>query len=635
MPLLLEDYSLNADKMNYAPVHNQGQLTKLNFDWAFNNDELMINILNPDYEVNKQPVFITVRDVEDLNGNPMASPVTWTAFVDRNALKWEDDDLDFQLAYGEETNYNYIDFQIINQSGKRHQYTIESLPSWLSVDQVYGTIAPMQDKAVRFYFDTNTPVGEYLDLVYLTDENGLSEPLEVELSVKAYPPYDAVDKGKYPLNMSVCGKVLIDDQYDTDPNDIVYAICRNECIATSNVTVNPQTNTSELYLTIYGNEELNGKTPTFLLWQASTGKTYTLTPSTTIRFKSGNIIGCGLDEPVIFNTGGALTQNIPLNAGWNWVSFNLDLQPSTAQLTKVLTANKPWTEGDIIKNPATQHFVTYSEENDAFLGQFSYLRYIYSYMVYSKNDNLMRVSGKALPQDSAHVLLRGNSWNALPCLLSQITELSEALADYYNFASPGDIVKSHDQFAVFSADKHWVGDLKALRPGEGYFLKRTASTDVDIHFFNKPISAPAVHHTPYTAHRTPSRAATNMTMICALNSEAINAEGNKRDGVTINAYIGNDLVGKATKIDDLYFLTISCDNSGVVRFETEDGQPLVSDKQIRYVADCHYGSLIEPIQLMPLDADKAVKRMINGVLYIFREGKIYNAQGAIVNNPEK
>ena len=634
VPLLLEDYSLNADKTNYAPVHNQGQLTKLNFDWAFNNDELMINILNPDYEVNKQPVFITVRDVEDLNGNPMASPVTWTAFVDRNALKWEDDDLDYQLAYGEETNYNYIDFQIINQSGKRHQYTIESLPSWLSVDQAYGTIAPMQDKAVRFYFDTNTPVGEYLDLVYLTDENGLSEPLEVELSVKAYPPYDAVDKGKYPLNMSVCGTVLIDDRYDTDPNDIVYAICRNECIATSNVTVNQQTNTSELYLTIYGNEELNGKTPTFLLWQASTGKTYTLTPSTTIHFKSGNIIGCGLDEPVIFNTGGALTQNIPLSAGWNWVSFNLDLQPSTAQLTKVLTANKPWTEGDIIKNPATQHFVTYSEEKDAFLGQFSYLRYIYSYMVYSQSDNLMRVSGKALPQDSAHVLLRGNSWNALPCLLSQITELSEALADYYNFASPGDLVKSHDQFAVFSADKHWVGDLKALRPGEGYFLKRTASTDVDIHFFNKPAGAPDVQRTPNTAHRTPSRAATNMTMICALNSEAINAEGNKRDGVTINAYIGNELVGKATKIDDLYFLTISCDNSGVVRFETEDGQKLnvqineqMVNRNILYVPDSHYGSLTEPVLLVPDDANRVYKIIENDHVVIIRNNEKYDVTG--------
>ena len=497
----------------------------------------------------------------------------------------------------------------------------------------------MQDKAVRFYFDTNTPVGEYLDLVYLTDENGLSEPLEVELSVKAYPPYDAVDKGKYPLNMSVCGTVLIDDRYDTDPNDIVYAICRNECIATSNVTVNQQTNTSELYLTIYGNEELNGKTPTFLLWQASTGKTYTLTPSTTIHFKSGNIIGCGLDEPVIFNTGGALTQNIPLSAGWNWVSFNLNLQPSTAQLTKVLTANKPWTEGDIIKNPATQHFVTYSEEKDAFLGQFSYLRYIYSYMVYSKNDNLMRVSGKALPQDSAHVLLRGNSWNALPCLLSQITELSEALADYYNFASPGDIVKSHDQFAVFSADKHWVGDLKALRPGEGYFLKRTASTDVDIHFFNKPAGAPDVQRTPNTAHRTPSRAATNMTMICALNSEAINAEGNKRDGVTINAYIGNDLVGKATKIDDLYFLTISCDNSGVVRFETEDGQKLnvqineqmVNDQMVNrnilYVPDSHYGSLTEPVLLVPDDANRVYKIIENDHVVIIRNNEKYDVTG--------
>lgn len=62
---------------------------------------------------------------------------------------------------------------------------------------------------------------------------------------------------------------------------------------------------------------------------------------------------------------------------------------------------------------------------------------------------------------------------------------------------------------------------------------------------------------------------------------------------------------------------------------------LVCEKPIRYVADNHYGSLAEPIQLMPLDVDKAVKRMINGVLYIFRDGKIYKAQGALVNNPEQ
>lgn len=105
------------------------------------------------------------------------------------------------------------------------------------------------------------------------------------------------------------------------------------------------------------------------------------------------------------------------------------------------------------------------------------------------------------------------------------------------------------------------------------------------------------------------------------------------EGEGLRAYIGNELIGEATKIDDLYFLTISCDKSGTVRFETEAGEELVSDKPIRYVAKSHYGSLTEPVLLMPLDAEKAGKRMINGVLYIFHNGKVYNAQGALVNMP--
>ena len=86
--------------------------------------------------------------------------------------------------------------------------------------------------------------------------------------------------------------------------------------------------------------------------------------------------------------------------------------------------------------------------------------------------------------------------------------------------------------------------------------------------------------------------------------------------------------------------------SGSVSVADKDGQPLMPyinpsfssgavAQSIIYNPDAHYGSLAEPIQLIPLDVDKAVKQMINGVLYILRDGKIYNAQGAIVNNPEK
>ena len=198
VPLIINDKSQItnlADKANSAPVRSQGQLTKLNFDWSFNGDELMINLNMQDREINKQTIYVTVRDVEDLNGNPMTSPVTWTAFVDHNSLKWEDDDLELSTTYGENLGGTaYVDFQIINNSGKRHQYTIESVPDWLTISPTYGSIDPMKDKTIRIYYNINIPVGKYTDVIYLTDEQGLSEPLEVIFTVDANPPYETIDQ---------------------------------------------------------------------------------------------------------------------------------------------------------------------------------------------------------------------------------------------------------------------------------------------------------------------------------------------------------------------------------------------------------------------------------------------------------
>ena len=156
------------------------------------------------------------------------------------------------MTYGDPiTGYEYRDFQIVNNSGMRHQYTIESLPSWLTMDRNYGTIKPMEDKFVRFYYNTSMPPGKYMDIVYLTDEEGLSEPLEVTYIVEALPPYSAVDKNKYPLNMSVCGQVVIADHPDANDDDKLYVLYRNECVGMANVNANANANPGEVFLTIW------------------------------------------------------------------------------------------------------------------------------------------------------------------------------------------------------------------------------------------------------------------------------------------------------------------------------------------------------------------------------------------------
>ena len=633
-PLIVNQPSLDdlADADNNAPIKSHGQLTKLYFDWSFNNDELMINILNQDYEVNKQSIYVTVRDVEDLNGNPMVSPVSWTAFVDRNSLKWSEKQLYVQTDDNTDTDQE-LTVRIINQSGKRHQYTIESLPSWLSVDTEYGAIDPTGEQTVRLNFDSQTAVGEYSDVIYLTDENGLSEPLPIEYIVEAIPPYDEVDRAKYPLNMSVCGQVILSDQQsaisgqiDTDERDIVYAMYKEKCVGQSNITYDAEANTSKLFITVYGNENMNSKQIRFRLWQASTGKVYELSANRDILFAHGAVYGCGDGKPVILTTTGSEQQTIGINAGWNWVSFNLDLRPSVAKIEKVMTADQPWTEGDQIKNPATRNFVTYSDLLDRFVGDFDYLRYIYTYMVYCGAGNTMHISGNSLPTDSMHVTVSGNGrWSPMPCLLSQVTPITEALADYYDDATTGDMIKSHDHFAYFSEYKKWEGDLRAMRPGEGYFFRRVAQGSVKINFYdtdadNAPRRKQSAVSSQMSAFSNPN-AATNMTMIAAISGQQ-----SATSGQPIKVYVGDELAAVADPVNSLYFLTIQSDQVGALRFEMNGDTYVAESGTINYSADSHHGTMTAPIMLKK-DDNRPYKIIENDHVVIIRNNEKFDVTG--------
>ncbi len=648
IPLVIDPTSWEqiADGDNNAPIKSGGLLTKLNFDWSFNNDELMINILNRDYEVNKQSIYVTVRDVEDINGNPMTSPVTWTAFVDRNNLKWSEKNLDIHINQPSlaDVDDTEVTVRIINQSGKRHTYTIESLPTWLTVNMTSGALDPMEEQNVRFTFDTQIAVGEYSDIIYLTDENGLSEPLPIEYAVDAIPPYDDVDRSKFPYSMSVCGQVILSDlqsdvnnQIDTDERDIVYAMYREECVGMTNITYDAEANTSKLFISVYGNENMTNKLIHFRLWQASTGKVYELAANRVILFAQNAVYGCGDGEPVVLTTTGSERQTVNLNAGWNWVSFNLDLRQSVAKIATVMTAEQPWTESDVIKNPATRNFVIYSDSLDSFVGGFDDLQHIYTYMVYCKAGNTMHVSGNSLPADSMYVTVNGDSrWSAMPCLLSQVTPVKDALADYYDSATPGDMLKSHDHFAYFSEDKKWEGDLKAMHPGEGYFFRRVGKGSVNIHFFdtpadNAPRRAQAIS-SQSSAFSNP-QASTNMTMIARIENEQMS----KCENEQIRVYVGDELASVAEPVmidgEQYYFLTIQSDKVGELRFEMS-GQPLMPfdsstsrNIEISNEANSHHGSLRAPVVLRPDDGSGVYKIIENEHVVIIKNNEKYDVTG--------
>ena len=115
----------------------------------------------------------------------------------------------------------------------------------------------------------------------------------------------------------------------------------------------------------------------------------------------------------------------------------------------------------------------------------------------------------------------------------------------------------------------------------------------------------------------------------------------------LHAYIGDEQVGVAAPLSEaspssnapLYFLTISSNITGTLRFTTTDGQELfiapsslqggVGDR-LTYVPDAHYGTLNDPVLLVPGDEQQPYKVIEDDRVVIIRDGVRYNVQGVII-----
>ncbi len=651
-----------ADAADFAPTSDKGLLSKLNFGWTFNQEELLINLKMLDGEINKQTIYVTVRDVEDLHGNPMPSPVTWLAFVDRGALRWQEADRDLEYDYGEYDNSddNYYFNWIVNTTGKRHQFKIESLPEWMTVEPAYGSVNPMETIEVHLRPNWELPVGTYTDIIYLTDEDGLSEPMYIELNVLAKQPWEdgMIDRNLYPNTMTMRGQVYIENEYgasyyDSDELDQVAVFCEGELVGLANNTFASQTNTSYVYLTIYGNNDMNGKLLSFKLWQKSTGRIYNLSPSKRQAFVTNGMSGISPDEPIRLSTTAGEVQQLSLLEGWNWVSWYV--RPTSAKLDDLFPMESGFSEGDLIKSPATQSFaeLVLTPEGAMWKGSLNTTNYKHVYMISTQQALTTTIEGKALTADERTLTIR-KGWNGIAYLLSEPMSVRDALADYYDKATVGDLIKSRTQFAVFTENGKWEGSLQTLRPGQGYLLRRNGTGSVTMKFVkNAAASAPKrvkavsdqMHPTaqacgdPVQSAFSNPNAATNMTMI----ARVVGLADEEMSGLAV--YVGDELaaVAEPLMIDDepYYFLTIQSDKVGELRFEM-DGEALLPfdistsrDIEISNKADSHHGSLKAPVILRPQspdDSQPSVYKVIEDEhVVIIRQGEKYDVTGVKLN----
>ena len=640
-----------ADKNDCAPISSKGTLTKLNFGWTFDGTELLINLKMLDKEINKQTVYVTVRDVEDLNGNPMVSPVMWSAFVDRNSLRWDERNIYYEVPDNEDFAHTYTT-TIRNTTGLTRQFRIEDLPTWLSVDLPSGTLQPLDEKLVTFTVKEGITVGKYSETIYLTDDNDLAEPLTFNLTVSSVCPWDTTDFSGYPNTMNLRGQVVLQAadgvaEIDSDPNDVVAVFYGNEVVGKNNITFDNYANTSYVYLTIYGNSDMAGRLLTFKLWQASTGKVFNLKPDVQQRYQNNGMRGYAPDAPVTLSSSADISQQINLSPGWNWMS--LYLRPVSNAIDSVLSEEQGWLTGDPVKIPSERQVAEFNATQ--WQGSLETIDYHRMYMARPSKDVTVTVDGFRLTDEERTVTL-SEGWNGIAYLLNEAQAVQDALADYLDKAQEGDVIKSKTAVAVFSENGRWEGSLQTLRPGQGYLFLRLDTTTVTMTYYPK---MSVIGHAPQrdfessssdierTNTRLAAASSTNMTVVAKPGSSIFKLTSVQNDNLRIAAYVGDSLAAIAgpqiVDGDTLFFFTIGSNLTHQVSFRLlYEGRTVGVTKQLfPYKVNDHRGTLRKPVLLDFLKPNEQSgllpqKVVENGILYILMpDGTVYTGTGKKVN----
>lgn len=489
--LLVTRHGNTIQSSDIAPVKTKGAVSSLTYDFVVNNDALIITLKEDDYRIENTIVNFTATDVRDVNGNSILSPITWSAYIDRNQLMWQEDEINIQKKQYDEYTFKV---GITNKGGFVQNYTIENLPSWLTATPEAGTLNPTKSATIEFSINSGLNVGTYNEVVYLVDAQNVSEPLSINVVVTGEEPTWTVDKNAYEYNSSVFGQMRFEGVFSMDEDDILAAFDGKECIGVAHTSYNAATDMYYVLLTIYSHAAKSTNPIMFRMYDASTGIIYQAEPSQPITFAAQQIVGTPM-EPVIFDGGALMFANINLKKGWNWISFNLANEALNDINAALAEGN--WSDGETVKN--LHSFADYVEAKQMWVsgGRLTSFNNNEMYLFHVNEDKTLAVSGTEIDPTSVSIAIAPNRWNYISYLPQTVLSVKSALAGYE--ASNGDVIKSQNGFAMYYGNE-WIGSLETMRPNEGYMFKSTATTTKTLTYPSKVSTvnrAPQSNEHPY------------------------------------------------------------------------------------------------------------------------------------------
>ena len=579
-----EDVVLShIDQAMGAPVVSNQALHNLNYSFVGRDHSMLVDILTSDEKINKRNIYVTMREIPDKNGNALASPVTASFFVDRNPLRWKVKTMDVEQRFGEATTF---DVGIQNNSKAAHVYTVQNYPRWLTVSPSSNAIGATEEQTLTFTVNKDLNVGKYDEIIYLIDEDGLAEPLMLSLEVSSEPPYwaEGVDRSLRQYSMNITARVVLNDEIATDPEDVIGVFDeKGVCHGVSNISYDEATNESYTYITVY-DKEMSGRKLDFRLWNHSIGKEQVLIAydydsgeETDIVFLSSKVIGSPA-KPLILKGGDIYLQTVHLYEGWNWMSINV--LPDYVKTYESLLNRMPMSDGDIVTDNQSGAVYYFNSQKWITSGMTDEMKVNHktTYFVKVQKDAELQVYGSIIKSEEDRTIPLVHGWNTIGYTPMLNLTVETALADYNNKAQDGDVIKSHDEYAIFTVTNgvgRWKGSLKYMKPGEGYMLSRKAESAASfVYPFYEPNSSFMDHITDNPIHFAPQ--CSTMSLTATVNGVET------QPGDRLISYTGAEVRGQVT-IDEerVFYLSVSGDQDAPLWFALErDGEIIATTPEV-------------------------------------------------------
>ncbi len=603
----------------------------VSFTFTASDNKIVIELNEELAKVEGCTLNFTVRDVHDKNGN-LSEPVSWSAFVSQNPLKWQEAELALtQQVTGKST----LTATLVNKSGKQQTWTMSALPAWLEADVEYGSLQPLGEQAITFTVSEATPIGKYEQTVYVSGNDGIETPLTLNIKVTGNVPEWDVNPHDYEESMNVIAVLRKDGKPMADTDDILAAFVGEECRGLAHPKYNERYGNYYLTMDIYGQSSEWGREVTFRAYDASTGTVYPvvkLDSEDDVAFSPLTLLGT-YAEPKVFNVQDKIEQITELKAGWNYVSFYVKADDMTIpELFKGIAE-------DVIA--VKSHRSGYlSCENGIWGGNLTNeLSNTDMYAVKMKADRKLRVVGSGV-----HTPVTVYSgWNWIGYQGGQVASLGDALADMTK--NDGDMIKALRGVAYWD-DFEWSGSLLMMEPGQGYQMKN-AGSDQTFSYPNAVVAgvrhlAPALsparneeQHSVFDAvdaHNYPDNAIMAVKVV---------AGARKLAGVELAAFAGTECRSAAvTNEQGVAFMTIPGDDPCELTFKMSiAGETVDAPLVLTYETNAIYGTPMNPVVIDM--ANQATG--INGLIPALSEGdgydlsgrKIFNSQSSMVNGLKK